>query len=195
MAVPAQHEKPNLTNPSTKEIHMDQAVAATAVPTTIGAPFGGGFYMGRVFVGLAAYALIVAPRAEGEFEEIEWNKSFDKVDGALSYFDGLENTKAMAAAGSPLAQKALDLRIDGHDDWFIPSRQDLLVIKGNEADAGETFAEDGAEAFDRDDWYWSSTQFAAYSDYAWMQDFINGFQSYYHKDDTYRARAVRRVAI
>jgi len=44
-------------------------------------------------------------------------------------------------------------------------------------------------------WYWSNEQRAAYSDYAWYQNFLNGLQIY---DSTYgklRARAVRRVPI
>ena len=47
----------------------------------------------------------------------------------------------------------------------------------------------------KEDWYWSNTQPASYSDYAWFQDFNNGYQNYYHKHNTLRARAVRRSAI
>lgn len=171
---------------------MDTAVAA--IPTALGTPFGGGFYMGRVFVGVIAYALIVAPKAEGEQESAQWNKSKKDVAGALSYFDGAANTSAMADAGSALAKWAQQLAIGRFEDWFIPSRQDLLVIKGNEADAGELFADGGAEAFERT-WYWSSTQDASDPDCAWFQDFGNGLQYGYWKDNGYRARAVRRVPL
>jgi len=44
-------------------------------------------------------------------------------------------------------------------------------------------------------YYWSNEQHASYSDYAWYQNFDNGYQS---TDDTYnklRARAVRRLII
>jgi uncharacterized protein DUF1566 len=173
---------------------MDTAVAATAIPTVPGTPYAGGFYMGRVFVGLVAYALVVAPKSEGEQDEAQWNKSKKNVAGALSYFDGVANTLAMAEAGSALAEWARNLRIGGFDDWFIPSRQDLLVIKGNEEAAGEVFAESGAEAFERD-WYWSSTQHASDPDSAWVQDFDFGGQPSDLKDHTNRARAVRRVPL
>lgn len=43
-------------------------------------------------------------------------------------------------------------------------------------------------------WYWSSTQLADYSDYAWLQCFSNGAQYYYRKSGQDRARAVRRVS-
>lgn len=45
----------------------------------------------------------------------------------------------------------------------------------------EAFQEGGSEAFD-DTLYWSSTQHAAYSNYAWYQNFSNGGQSDYGKD-------------
>jgi hypothetical protein len=167
---------------------------ALEIPAVPGTPFAGGFYMGRIFVGVNTYAIVVAPKAEGDHEETPWNESTKNVAGALSYFDGVTNTKAMAEAGSKLAKWAQELRIGGFDDWHIPSRQELLTIKGNEADAGDAFQEAGAEAFVRD-WYWSSTQSASDESYAWIQFFDFGYQSTSHKDDYYRARAVRRVAI
>ena len=48
------------------------------------------------------------------------------------------------------------------------------------------------EHFDRT-WYWSNTQNAVITDYAWLQGFSNGFQDYGHKSHEYRARAVRRI--
>lgn len=44
-------------------------------------------------------------------------------------------------------------------------------------------------------WYWSNTQHAAYSDYAWCQNFNFGSQGDEHESIKCRARAVRRVAI
>lgn len=50
------------------------------------------------------------------------------------------------------------------------------------------------ELFERD-WYWSSEEHASNSDYAWVQNFNDGNQSYYHKGVESRARAVRRFEI
>ncbi|MFZ6724674.1 DUF1566 domain-containing protein [Undibacterium sp. MH2W] len=50
------------------------------------------------------------------------------------------------------------------------------------------------EHFDRA-WYWSNTQHAHDTDYAWMQHFDDGHQYGYHKSVEYRARAVRRLLI
>ena len=45
------------------------------------------------------------------------------------------------------------------------------------------------------DWYWTREQHAALSIYAWMQLFNFGTQYGYRKGISYRARAVRRLAI
>lgn len=50
------------------------------------------------------------------------------------------------------------------------------------------------EAFEKA-WYWSNTQHASYSEYAWNQDFSSGIQNYHNKSYEGRARAVRRITI
>ena len=47
----------------------------------------------------------------------------------------------------------------------------------------------------KEDWYWSNTQHASNSDYAWYQHFSNGIQDDSYKSAELRARAVRRVEI
>ena len=49
--------------------------------------------------------------------------------------------------------------------------------------------------FRTDVWYWTSTQYAGYSDYAWVQNFNNGYQDYYRKSNEYSAAFVRRIPI
>ena len=44
-------------------------------------------------------------------------------------------------------------------------------------------------------WYWSNTQHASDSSYAWFQYFDNGYQYDYYKSAEGRARAVRRLVI
>jgi hypothetical protein len=94
----------------------------------IGTAMGGGFYAGRIRVDDELFALIVAPKAEGEHDDIAWNKSAKSIAGALSYFDGLANTQAMAEGGSKLAQWALGLRVGGNDDWYLPSQDELEIM-------------------------------------------------------------------
>ena len=197
-------------------------------PQSIAQAFGtileGGFYAGRIRVGEQEFSIIAAPKAEGEHKDTALNASLKRVSGALSFFDGLANTKAMAEAGSKLAKWAQGLAIGGHSDWYIPSRDELELCYRNlkptreenwcyrgdnpssvpvgyayMPDAPkqtdvEAFREGGADAFD-DVWYWSSTQCAGNVSYAWFQSFSGGYQDYYRKDGDCRCRAVRRVPI
>jgi hypothetical protein len=154
------------------------------IPTTAGTPFAGGIYAGRFFVGAQPYALIVAPADIGELTATTWGR-LKKVSGATSFNDGAANTQAMVKQGSKLAQWAQALRIGDFDDWYIPSRLELLTAFG-ELHTTAAFAKD---------WYWSSTQSASYDAYAWCQHFSHGHQDRLPKLTKLRARAVRRLAI
>lgn len=101
------------------------------IETILGTAMDGGFYAGRIMVGDQAFALVVAPKAEGEHPDTQWHDNYDNIEGAKSYFDGLANTDAMAEAGSELAKWAKDLRIGGHDDWYLPSQDELEIIYRN----------------------------------------------------------------
>ena len=201
--------------------------AAQANPAILlpGAAFGGGFYAGRILVNGQPFGLIVAPKAEGEHADAVWNKSTKLVEGAQSFFDGRANTEAMAKAGSKLAQWALDLRIGGCDDWYLPSRDELEILYRNlkptiddnwvhrhgdnpsSVPPGYPYTaraplQTEAEAFQDGQpeafdavWHWSSTQLASISVSAWFQTFDVGNQNGYRKDFHYRARAVRRLPI
>lgn len=161
----------------------------------IGTLHAGGTVLGHCFIAAQPFALIVPPKALREHDPIAWHTNKKRVDGATSLIDGLANTRAMAAAGSPLAQWALDQRIDGHNDWYIGSRIEQLNIYSNLAAVGDAWKEGNAEAFEADDWYWTSTQDEFYGDYAWLQNFDNGSQYGHYKSGVYRAFLVRREPI
>jgi hypothetical protein len=197
----------------------------TILPTTIGAFFGGGYYAGRLRVGEETFAIIVAPKSEGEHDDHALNDSFDQVAGAMSFFDGRANTDAHAAAGSELAQWARGLRIGGFDDWYLPSRDELELCyrafkpttEKNYCYSGDNpsavlpayaygpaapaqtpitaFQGGGPEAFDPNSYYWSSTQSAGSEASARSQGFDGGYQDVDRKDGEFRARAVRRLKV
>jgi hypothetical protein len=200
-------------------------ITATAVdvPTTPGTPFAGGFYAGRIRTRDAVYALIVAPKAEGETQG-KWLPRATDVPAACSCHDGRANTAALAEAGSPLAKWAQDLRIEGHDDWYLPSRDELEVLyralkpttqenwthfRDGENPSAEPIGypytksapaqteagafRDGSEQAFESAWHWSSTQYSP--GYAWDQVFADGYQSNDVKSYAGRARAVRRLVI
>jgi len=97
----------------------------------IGTAMGGGFYAGRIRIDGQVYALVVAPKEDGEQDDAELLPRSMDLPGAASWNDGLANTKALAEAGSELAKWALDLRIGGHDDWYLPSVDELEIIYRN----------------------------------------------------------------
>lgn len=161
-------------------------LAPQQIAHLIGMRVAGGIYLGRFFIEDRAYALIGAPRKEGELADQQYHAEYVDIAGATSLFDGFANTEAMAAAGSELAKKIRALRIGGADDWYLLSRGEGLVAQA----ANLT----GPEAFPKK-WHWTSTQHPGARDSAWLQDFSGGDQDYDHKDGRYFARAVRRVPI
>jgi hypothetical protein len=78
---------------------------------------------------------------------------------------------------------AEEMEIDGHKDFVLPFRAEQALQFAN---VPELFEEE---------WYWSCEQPAAHADYAWYQDFGNGYQSYTRKSLKLRARTVRRLVI
>jgi hypothetical protein len=105
-----------------------KAASAEGIPFQLGQPMEGGFFMGAYMLGAERRGLVVANKAEGELRDVRWHKRFDPVAGALSFVDGLANTVAMAAAGSELAQKILELRIGGVEGWHLPALDQLELI-------------------------------------------------------------------
>lgn len=107
---------------------IEKPLTEIELPEKVGVPMAGGFYAGRIRIGSQLYALISAPKAEGEHKPAIWIPGHKKVAGARSYNDGLVNTEAMAEAGSKLGQWARGLRIAGFDDWYIPSLDEQEII-------------------------------------------------------------------
>lgn len=167
----------------------------TDIPA-IGAPFQGGFFAGLYYENDTRHALIVAPKAEGEADDLTWGDRGET--DARSLIDGLANTRALGDA-HPAAKFCRDLRIGGFNDWHLPALEQMSVLRANltpENDhvpvqtTAEAFKEGGPEAFDTDDWYWTSTEWPA--GYAWVQGFDYGTQGYTNKDWSRRVRAVRK---
>ncbi|KJV33239.1 hypothetical protein VI06_03335 [Aquitalea magnusonii] len=104
-------------------------MTASILPA-IGEAFEGGFFANRIRIGANEFALIVAPKSTGEIT-MAWGSLGEDIEAARSCFDGMANTQAMAEAGSELAKWALSLDIDGHTDWYIPSRDELEICYRN----------------------------------------------------------------
>jgi len=210
-----------ITNTLEGKIKMNEKATAATQP---GTEMGGGFYAGRFVLDGKTYALIVAPKDGGEHKDTRLLN--DAHDGkiALSYNDGLANTNELAEASSSLAKWARDLRIADHDDWYLPSQDELEIIyrnlKPTEAKnyifnrsginlsaveptrpyTREFPTQTTAELFKKygsesfDD-VWYWSSTCLGDACAWVQFFNNGYQTDSITLSTPRARAVRRLEI
>ena len=75
-----------------------------------------------------------------------------------------------------------------YGDWYLPSKEELNLMYQNKATINTTATANGGSGF-ASAYYWSSTEDG--SNYAWGQDFDDGYQDYDGKNGTYRVRAVR----
>lgn len=100
---------------------VEKAAQSLGLPA-IGEAYGGGFVSGITRdPDTGKRYLNITAGAEHELVGA-WGEYGKKIEGASSFTDGRNNTEAMAAAGSELAQKVLALNIGGFSDWAIPAR-------------------------------------------------------------------------
>ena len=185
--------EPNVTLPIGAPLYVNEPFAE------LGSPLGGGFFAGEFTLDGERYALVVAPKAEGENLELEYKKrDWRERDGADNDEDGLVNSDLLNDANHPATNFCRSLNIGGHSDWYLPSRDELALLARNlgprRKKAPVMFREGGIEAFETE-WYWSSTERASYSGGAWYVFFPDGGQDYGSKDSSAGVRAVRRFKI
>jgi hypothetical protein len=120
--------------------------------------------------------------SQDEAEALEWGGYGKEIEGAKSHVDGAANTAALMASGHehPAAAWCANYIRDGHSDFYLPARFDMLHAHLV-----------APELFDKDDWYWTSTQLSA--GYAFVQDFRNGHSHWDLKVNVYRVRAFRTI--
>lgn len=201
-----------------------QAIVA-ALPA-VGDRYEGGFFNGLYVHGGFLKAQISAPKvAGGHHAPTVWSDNTALITEACDFVDGAIATEAMARSGSELAQWAMDLRIDGRDDWRLPALQQVERIyrmakpttnKNWQGNCGSNPSSwppanvytaefpartplemflPGAAEAFDAAAYWSSTQLPDYPSYACVQDFDDGSQDWAHKDVEFGAVAVRSSII
>ena len=183
-----------ITNLNHNTTYYFRAYATNTVGTVYGEEltimtsesFVGDFYQGGIVVWVdetGEHGLIAAP--EDQNIGIQWYNGSYISTGATgtSIGTGQSNTTKivqMQGSGSYAAKLCDDLILNGYDDWFLPSKDELNILYQNRVLIGG-FAPDV---------YWSSSELNYLN--AWYQPFNNGYQNYnYYKDITYRVRAVR----
>lgn len=107
---------------------------------------------------------------------------YTDIPAAKSPIDGPGNTSALLASAQahPAAQWCRELRADGHADFHLPSKLDLVMAQ---ICAPELFSKAG--------WHWTSTQYSR--DSAFVQEFEYGDSNWYYKGYEHRVRAFRWI--
>ena len=137
-------------------------------------PGQGGIYAGDFRGGDGTvYGLIVAP--EQDIGRARWAPNGERD---LSDWDGLANTQSLRN-DCPAAKLASEYQRDGHTDFYLPARRELMLAAANVP-----------EKFGKESWYWTSTPYAA--DYAWSVDFEYGTTPSTSRSNEFRVRPFRR---
>jgi hypothetical protein len=133
--------------------------------------------------GKPGWYLILATDTKAAREDIAWGGRDHDEPGATDEWDGLANTIALANSkvDHPAAKWARGVVIDGHHDFYIPSRREMRLLWARVPEHVTP------------GWYWSSTQFSRNG--AWYQGFGNGSQGNDDKSWEARCRLVRRFTI
>ncbi len=159
----------------------EQEIFVTAEPPTpyIGQNYAGGivFYID----GTGEHGLVVAPTDQGFYN---WGCDGTSISTGTALGDGPTNTAAIVAVcgeSNFAAKIANDLVLNGYDDWFMPSLDELSLIRNQLYLKGLGGFAEGE--------YSSSSQGSASEN--WMIYFPHGFSWKYPKLIGLRLRSVR----
>ena len=86
------------------------------------------------------------------------------------------------------AEICASLTLNGYDDWFLPSKDELNLIYQNRTTINSAAQVNSGLALTTGT-YWSSTEYS--SDVAWGQSFFDGGQDFCNKGSQHCVRAVR----
>jgi len=143
-------------------------------------------------------ALAIAPEdIKDEYVQLlDWNKSqtgkkYDSIEKALTDIDGLENTKALADAGSEVAKEVLALNML-ENSWHIPTLGELQMMYEHKAMLTAALAISEKRPLS-DTWYWSSTRRSDKTNFVFSWD--DGSRSYSYQDYNYRVRPVSAFSL
>lgn len=119
----------------------------------------------------------------GQAEDLTFGPS-EEISGADSHINGDANTVALRSSGKkhPAADWARAYTADGHTDFFLPARLDMVMAH---ICAKQLFKTSG--------YYWTSTQVSRGN--AFVQGFASGNSHWYLKDCVHRVRAFRVIPL
>lgn len=135
----------------------------------------GGIYVGDILGSDGVlYGLVTG--TEMDIGRAKWGPDGERD---LSDWDGLSNTKRLRNE-SPAAKLASDYERDGHADFYLPARRELLIAAANVP-----------HLFGKDGWYATSTPCGSGS--AWVVDFEDGSVYVGGRLDEFRVRPFRSI--
>jgi len=123
----------------------------------------------------------------------EWGCYGDGISGAdgTTIGTGAQNTIDIengCATSGIAADICANLSLNGYNDWFLPSKDELNEMYQNKATIDATATSNGGSGF-ASAYYWSSTEYSDFN--AWIQTFDDGLQGLNDKIGTFYVRAVR----
>ena len=161
------------------------AIQFKKVNFAVGMPYQGGII---AYVDNSGEHGLIAASSD-QSDGIQWYNGSNIVTGTGTIIGaGQSNTQKIIQAqgsGNYAAKLCDDLVLNGYNDWFLPSKDELNELYKNRHLIGGFNIINGA--------YWSSSE--NFNNTAWCQDFIYGGQSgngnLTYKTNAYRVRAVR----
>ena len=173
-------ERLGRTEPAPAAAAMAQAGPGNPPPPGHLWPGQGGYYICTMpaFLALPPRHLIAATV---ERDGLAWGGCGTVITGANCQVDGRANTIALLAdGGHPAAEWVAKHEADGHSDFYLGSRLEMLMCNLYVP-----------HRFKKEGWYLTSSQCSAYG--AWCQDFENGHSLAYGKDYEFRAVPLRCI--
>jgi len=159
-----------------EQLQRDSRQALTAPRPKIGEYLAGqgGVYVGDILGSDGVlYGLITG--TEEDIGRAKWGPDGERD---LSDWDGLSNTNRLRNE-CPAAKMASDYEVDGHVDFYLPARRELIVAQANMP-----------HLFGKDSYYWTSTPYGQLT--AWAVDFEYGGVYGWDRSLEFRVRPFRR---
>lgn len=174
------------------KITTSKTITARMIPTVIGEYFFGGYYVGDITTPDGTYAVIFADEEADVLRQ--WKTANTITPGTFSDVDGWANTQLLTSdsallAAHPAAAYCRAYDGAGLDDWYLPSRNELLLPWTNRAALAELNMGKNTT------YVWSSTQHPSTTVSAWVRRFSDGNENNYTKTTNYRVRPARRLKI
>ena len=89
------------------------------------------------------------------------------------------------------ARLAYNFNGGGYNDWFLPSRDELLEIYANKSTVNSSCISNGGDSLSENDWYWSSSVSSTDQSLVWEVDMSNGNQQEGNRVGNNLVRAIR----